>query len=85
MQLAPALRDAVEAQIPKLAEATVPPNITAALRQPLQTALEFSFLRAFRIVMLTGAGLAVASALCAALTIPKTSHRGAQPQRKTAR
>jgi len=82
LQLAPALRDVVQAQIPKLAEATVPPDITGALRQPLQTALEFSFLRAFRIVMLTGAGLAVASAVCAALTIPKTSHRGAQPQRK---
>ena len=85
LELAPALRDAVEAQIPKLAEATVPPGIDAALRQPLETALELSFLQAFRTVMLAGAGLAVASAVCAALTIPKTSHRGAQPQHETAR
>ena len=85
LQLAPALRDAVEAQIPKLAEATVPPDIAASLHQSLQAALEFSFLRAFRTVMLTGAGLAVASAVCAALTIPKTSHRGVQPARGKAR
>jgi hypothetical protein len=49
----------------------------------LETALEFSFLKAFRIVMLAGAGLALASAICAALTIPATSHGGAVPQRKT--
>jgi EmrB/QacA subfamily drug resistance transporter len=76
LQLAPAMRDAMAAQIPKLAEATVPAGIDAALRQPLQMALETSFLGAFRIVMLTSAGLAVASAVCAALTIPKTSHPG---------
>ena len=85
LELAPALRAAVETQIPKLAEATVPPGIDASLRQPLQAALELSFLRAFRVVMLAGSGLAVASAVCAALTIPKTSHRGARPQRETAR
>jgi hypothetical protein len=82
-QLAPALRDAVEAQIPKLAEATVPPGIDAALRQPLATAFELSFLRAFRIVLLTASGLALVSAACAALTIPKTAHEGVQPPRKT--
>jgi EmrB/QacA subfamily drug resistance transporter len=84
LQLAPALRDTVEAQIPKLAEATVPAGIDAALQQALQTALEASFLQAFRIVMLTGAGLAVASAVCAALTIPKTSRSRARAKRETA-
>ena len=84
LQLAPALRDAVEAEIPKLAEATVPPGIDASVSRPLQKAFDVSFLRAFRVVMLTGAGLAFASAVCAALTIPKTSHRGTLPKRETA-
>jgi EmrB/QacA subfamily drug resistance transporter len=81
LQLAPAVRDAVEAQIPNLAEAAVPAGADAALRQPLQMALQLSFLEAFRIVMLTASGLAVASAVCAALAIPKTSHEGARPPR----
>ena len=84
LQLAPALRAAVDAQIPKLAEARVPPGIDASLRQPLETALEVSFLQAFRVVMLTASALAVASAICAALTIPKTLHEGKQQPRKPA-
>jgi EmrB/QacA subfamily drug resistance transporter len=82
LQLAPVLRDAVQAQIPKLAEAAVPPDVTGALRQALEISLRLSFLEAFRIVMLTAAVLAVASAVCAALTIPKTSHEGARSPRK---
>jgi EmrB/QacA subfamily drug resistance transporter len=79
LQLAPVIRSAVEAEIPKLAEAAVPAGIDGALKQALAGALATSFLAAFRFVMLTGAGLAVASAVCAALTIPKTSHEGKQP------
>jgi EmrB/QacA subfamily drug resistance transporter len=85
LPLAPALRDAVEAQIPKLVEATVPPGIDATLRQQLQTMLDLSFLQAFRVVMLAGAGLAVMSAVCAALTIPKTSHDCVRPVRPSDR
>ncbi len=82
LQLAPVLRDAVQAQIPKLAEAAVPPDVTGALRQTLEAFLRLSFLEAFRIVMLTASVLAVASAVCAALTIPKTSHEGARSPRE---
>ena len=63
LQLAPVLRDAVQAQIPKLAEAAVPPDVTGALRQTLEAFLRLSFLEAFRIVMLTASVLAVASAV----------------------
>jgi MFS family permease len=78
-QLAPDLRAAVVAQIPRLAEAAVPSGIEGALKQVVEDAFELSFLRAFRVAMLVAAGLAVASAVCAALTIPKTSHDGVGP------
>jgi EmrB/QacA subfamily drug resistance transporter len=82
LQLAPELRDAVQAQIPRLAEAAVPSSITGSLKQAVETAFELSFLRAFRIVLLAGAGLAVASAVSAALTIRRTAHEAArQPGR----
>jgi hypothetical protein len=82
LQLAPELRAAVEAQIPKLAEAAVPAGIAGSLQQAIETAFELSFLRAFRIVLLASAGLAIASAVTAALTIPKTSHEGARSPRE---
>jgi hypothetical protein len=82
LKLAPDLRNAVLAEIPKLAEAAVPPGIDAESRQAVAMMFETSFLAAFRAAMLAGAVLAVASAVCAALTIPKTSHAGAQPPRK---
>jgi EmrB/QacA subfamily drug resistance transporter len=85
LQLAPTLRDAVHAQIPKLAEAAVPPDVTGALKQTLETSLQRAFLEAFRIVMLTATALALASAVCAALTIPQTSHGDAEPTRKKVR
>jgi EmrB/QacA subfamily drug resistance transporter len=83
LQLGAGVRGAVEAEIPKLAEAMVPSGVDGGLKQALETALEFSFLKAFRIVMFVAAGLALASAICAALTIPATSHEGGGPQRKT--
>ena len=83
LQLAAGLRGAVEAQIPKLAEATVPAGLDSGLKQALETMFELSFLKAFRIVMLVASGLALASAVCAALTIPKKVHAGAPQFRKT--
>lgn len=67
--VAPELRRAMEAQIPRLAEATVPPDVAGETRQALETAAAEAFLRAFRVVMLTAAGLSLASALIAGLTI----------------
>jgi len=81
LHFAPDLRAAVAAQIPRLAEAVVPPGIEGALKQAVEDAFTLSFLRAFRVAMLVAAALAVASAVCAALTIPKTSHDGNRPPR----
>jgi MFS family permease len=76
LHLAPDLRAAVDAEIPRLAEAAVPAAIAGSARQVVETALNLAFLQAFRVVLLSAAGLAVASAVCAALTIPKTAHEG---------
>jgi EmrB/QacA subfamily drug resistance transporter len=79
LRLAPDLRAAVVAQIPRLAEAAVPAGIEGALKQAVTNAFALSFLLAFRVAMLVAAALALASAVCAALTIPKTSHDGIRP------
>jgi hypothetical protein len=65
LHVAPEIRLALEAEVPKLAEATVPSAIAGADRQTLEEALEESLLESFRIVMIIAAGLALASALCA--------------------
>jgi predicted MFS family arabinose efflux permease len=83
LQLAAGVRSVVEAQIPKLAEAAVPSGIDDGLKQALETAYQLSFLNAFRVVMLAASALALASAVCAALTIPKTSHESARRPSKT--
>jgi hypothetical protein len=76
MNIAPALRQVMDEQVPRLAETAAPRDADAATRLALKTAIDESFVRSFRLVMLTASGLAVASGLCAALTI------GA-PRRKT--
>ncbi|HVA15344.1 MAG TPA: MFS transporter [Stellaceae bacterium] len=69
ISLSPELRAAMTAQVPRLAEATVPPGAAGATRQALIAAVDESFLRAYRVAMLGAAGLALASALAAGLTI----------------
>lgn len=69
VNVSPAVRHAVEAEIPKLAAATVPRGVTGEAQQELELILNESFLRSFRIVMLIAAGLALCSGLCAAATI----------------
>jgi hypothetical protein len=56
-------------QVPKLAAAQVPAEITGAERQNLEQALEMSLLRSFQTTMLAAAGLALASAFAARLTL----------------
>jgi hypothetical protein len=78
LQVPDELRHALEAEVPKLAEATVPSGITGETRAMLERALDEAFVHSFRIVMLVSAALALASALCAALTIggsQKPRHR----------
>ena len=75
LRLSPEARKALEAEVPKLAEAAVPPQVDDAQRATLDRALDDSFLRSFRVVLLITAGLALASALCAALTIRTSRDR----------
>jgi EmrB/QacA subfamily drug resistance transporter len=69
LQTPPETRQLLLAEVPKLAEAQVPPQIGGAGREVLERALDDAFVRSFRITMLIATALALLSALCAALTI----------------
>ena len=71
MQVPPDLRRVLDAEAPRLAEATVPSGIEGETQQTLEHALDESFVRSFRVVMLVAAVLALASAQCAILTIDR--------------
>jgi len=74
-QLPPDVRSALEAEVPKLAEATVPPAVQGDERAALERALHDSFVRSFRVVMVIAAGLALASGAVAAATIEPRRQR----------
>lgn len=78
------VRRALEAEVPKLAEAEVPAQVEGADRAALERALDDAFLQSFRVTMLIAAGLALASAVCAALTIGPGAarERSTEPERK---
>lgn len=65
----PNIRRAMEAEVPKLAEATVPARVTGEERRDIEHALDQALVKSFRVIMLIAAGCALASALCASLTI----------------
>ncbi|MGH6811613.1 MAG: MFS transporter, partial [Methylocella sp.] len=69
LQVSPEIRLALNAEVPKFAEAKVPPQIEGEQRRMLEKVLDESFVRSFRVAMLVAAGLALVSALCAGLTI----------------
>jgi EmrB/QacA subfamily drug resistance transporter len=69
LQVPPEIRRALNAEVPKFAEAKVPPPIEGEQRRMLEEVLDESFVRSFRVAMLVAAGVALASALCAALMI----------------
>ncbi len=54
----------MRAELPKLAEARVPPSIDGTQRAELQQAIKESFVDSFRVVSLVAAALAFASAVC---------------------
>jgi hypothetical protein len=74
LQVPAEIRSALNAEVPKFAEAKVPPQIEGEQRPILEKVLDESFVRSFRVAMFVAAGFALASALCAGLTI--------SPQRK---
>jgi EmrB/QacA subfamily drug resistance transporter len=67
LRVSPDVRAALAAQVPRLVEAQVPP-VEEPTRRLLEQAIADAFVHTFRIVMLVCAALALASALCAALT-----------------
>lgn len=69
LQVAPETRQALRAEVPRLAEAAVPDRMHARDRQVLEAAIDEAFVRSFRVVMLLCAALALLGALCAARTI----------------
>ncbi|HXW27455.1 MAG TPA: MFS transporter, partial [Xanthobacteraceae bacterium] len=74
LRVAPDVRAAMAAQVPKLAEAQVPPQVRGPERARLEQAVDEAFVHSFRLVMGICAALALASALCAAVT-PGASRR----------
>ncbi|MDR3555377.1 MAG: MFS transporter [Syntrophobacteraceae bacterium] len=71
----PEIRQALQAEAPKLAEAEVPARV-GAQRRSLQLALAESFVSSFRAITLVAASLALLSALCAWLTIHPSDKAG---------
>jgi EmrB/QacA subfamily drug resistance transporter len=69
LRIPPDVRAAVTGQVTRLVELQVPP-VDDAARRLLERAVAESFVHTFRVVMLVCAALALASALCAAVTPP---------------
>jgi EmrB/QacA subfamily drug resistance transporter len=69
LPLAPPVRHMLDQQRVKLAGAAVPPGISGDLRARIEQAIATAFVDGFRQVTLIAAGLALASALVAALTL----------------
>jgi EmrB/QacA subfamily drug resistance transporter len=69
LEVSPQVRQAIDSQRNKLAAAEIPATVDAQTRSKLKVALDESFLDGFRLVMIINAGLALASALAAALLV----------------
>jgi MFS family permease len=67
LRIAPDVRATVTGQVARLVEIQVPP-VDETTRRLLEQAIAEAFVHTFRVVMLVCAALALASALCAALT-----------------
>lgn len=74
-QIAASSRQAIDAQRNRLAGIELPDSIPEQERARLRSAIDLSFVDGFRVVMLTGAILALGSAAPALLLIRKTSLR----------
>ncbi len=70
-QISPVVIEAVRAEAPKLGDAEVPAVVTGDMRQTIETALKQAFLKSFRIAMLINAALALLSALCTVVSLPR--------------
>jgi EmrB/QacA subfamily drug resistance transporter len=66
-----------------LGAATLPSEIDGQTRSALETAIAFSFLASFRVLMFVGAGLALLAAFCGALTAEPRDRAGRRALRET--
>jgi EmrB/QacA subfamily drug resistance transporter len=80
LQVPSDIRLALKAEVPKLAEAQLPSLVQGKQRLVLKRALDESFVRSFRLAMLVSACLALATALCAWLTMAPFAGRKARPR-----
>jgi len=69
LHVAPAIRQALDAQRAKLIGAQIPSGVSAAQRAQLTRAIADSFVTGYRVVMVTCAALAVASAIAAGVLV----------------
>lgn len=69
IELAPAVRRAIDAERIKLAGAEAPPGLDAQVTAAVERAIDRSYVGSFRMIMLLSAGLALMGAASAALTI----------------
>ena len=79
IDLAPEARQALDAERIKLAGAEPPPGLGAEVTAALDRALDDAFVGSFRMIMLVSAGLALAGAASAGLTIGRREARPAAP------
>jgi EmrB/QacA subfamily drug resistance transporter len=75
MQLSTETRDLVRAEIPKLAEAQVPKDVSEVQREELKRVLSESFVGSFRVAQLIAAALALASGVCGWLMIRESPRK----------
>jgi MFS family permease len=64
-----AIRSSIDAQRSKLIAIDIPVGVSVVIRSALERAIDESFVMSFRVIMLIGAGLALASSLSALLFI----------------
>jgi EmrB/QacA subfamily drug resistance transporter len=75
LSVAPAVRHAIEGQRSRLAGTVIPSDVAPAARAQLKSAVVESFVGSFRVAMLIGAGLAVASAVSAVVLVGGTTEQ----------
>jgi hypothetical protein len=73
LHVAAGIRQALQPEVQKLAEAQVPPGVDDATRQVLRAALNASFVHSFRVATLIAAAAALLSATCAWLMIDRNA------------
>jgi ABC-type Fe3+ transport system permease subunit len=75
LQMPAAIRQDLQSEVQKLAEASPPPQADSASRQTLRRALDEAFVSSFRVTTLIAALAALLSAACAWLTIEQPPAR----------